>query len=570
LTAAQSTTPGSPADSTPSDSGPEMTTHETSSALKVPVNLVLVRVVVRDAAGHPVGNLKKEDFQLFDDRKAQSISHFIMDTPAVAAPIAAATDSAKPAPGTATADAAPFVRPARYVALLFDDVHTDMGDLLQSRIAADHYLSGSTQASDRVAVFTISGQGQVDFTDEQAKLHGALLGLQVRYVVAGDASGATDCPQENYYEADQIANHNDATAITVATADALECAFNNDPRMESSAAGMATAEAFRVVAAGDVQTEYTFRRLKEVERRMEALPGTRSVVLVSPGFLIFRHEDELIEVIDRAARANVQINTLDARGLYTPDLGIDVSQRTSGTVIGAPYRAQYHLTAQTLQSDVLEELADGTGASYFHNSNDLAGGFRMVAQSPEYSYLLGFSPVNLKNDGKFHSLKVALAVKEKYSIQARRGYYAPKHSADPSQLAKQQIEDAVFSQEELHDIPANLRTQYYKVDAENAKLAVLAHVDIGHLRFRKENDRNRDDLTVVSAIFDRNGNYVTGNEKVLEMRLRDETLAKLGRSGVTLKSSFDVKPGDYVVRLVVRDSEAAQLAAENTTVQIPY
>jgi len=275
-------------------------------------------------------------------------------------------------------------------------------------------------------------------------------------------------------------------------------------------------------------------------------------------------------LIDRAARANVLVNTLDARGLYTPDMGGDASQRETGNVLGAPYRAQYHLTTQQLQSDVLQELADGTGASYFHNNNDLAEGFRIVAQAPEYSYLLGFSPVNLKNDGNYHALKVALVTKEKYNIQARRGYYAPKHSADPSQLAKQQIEEAVFSQEELHDIPANLRTQYYKVDAENAKLAVLAHVDIGHLRFRKENDRNRDDLTVVSAIFDRNGNYVTGNEKVLEMRLRDAALVKLERSGVTLKTSFDVKPGDYVVRLVVRDSEAAQLAAENTTVQIPY
>lgn len=567
----QSTSPTAPTATPPapsSDSGPEMTTHESSTALKVPVNLVLVRVVIRDSAGHPVGNLKKEDFQLFDNRKQQAISHFIMDTPAVAAP--PASTSATSALGTAPPPAAPFVRPARYVALLFDDVHSSMSELIQSRNAADRYLSSSTQASDRIALYTISGLGQVDFTDERAKLHDALMHLQVRNVGTTDATGANDCPVEDFYEADQIANQSDSTALAVATADALLCAFNSDPRMEATAQGLATAEAFRVVAAGELQTQYTFRRLEEVVRRMTSLPGTRSVVLVSPGFLIIRHEGDLVDLIDRAARANVLVNTLDARGLYTPDMGDDVSQRQTGDILGAPYRAQYHLTTQQLQSNVLEELADGTGASYFHNNNDLAEGFRIVAQSPEYSYLLGFSPVNLKNDGNYHALKVALVTKEKYNIQARRGYYAPKHSADPSQLAKQQIEEAVFSQEELHDIPANLRTQYYKVDAENAKLAVLAHVDIGHLRFRKENDRNRDDLTVVSAIFDRNGSYVTGNEKVLEMRLRDATLVKLERSGVTLKTSFDVKPGDYVVRLVVRDSEAAQLAAENTTVQIPY
>jgi len=39
---------------------------------------------------------------------------------------------------------------------------------------------------------------------------------------------------------------------------------------------------------------------------------------------------------------------------------------------------------------------------------------------------------------------------------------------------------------------------------------------------------------------------------------------------VTVRTNFDVKPGDYVVRLVVRDSQAAQLSAENGIVQIPY
>jgi hypothetical protein len=52
------------------------------------------------------------------------------------------------------------------------------------------------------------------------------------------------------------------------------------------------------------------------------------------------------------------------------------------------------------------------------------------------------------------------------------------------------------------------------------------------------------------------------------MHLKDETLEhKLG-SGITLKTSFDVKPGSYMVRLVVRDAEAQLMSAENGTVEI--
>jgi len=93
-------------------------------------------------------------------------------------------------------------------------------------------------------------------------------------------------------------------------------------------------------------------------------------------------------------------------------------------------------------------------------------------------------------------------------------------------------------------------------------------VDVRHLRFRKVEGRNNNVLTCVSAVFNRNGSFLQGIEKTLTMNLKDETLDhKLG-SGITLKTSFDVKPGSYLVRLVVRDAEGQLMSAENGTVEI--
>jgi hypothetical protein len=76
-------------------------------------------------------------------------------------------------------------------------------------------------------------------------------------------------------------------------------------------------------------------------------------------------------------------------------------------------------------------------------------------------------------------------------------------------------------------------------------------------------------LAVVAALFDRNGNFIAGNQETVELRLKDATLEKLTQTGMTVKIGFDVKPGGYIVRLVVRDSKAAVLSAKNGVIEIP-
>jgi len=551
-----------------SDSTQEVNTRDSATPFSVRVNLVPIRVVVRDAHGQAIPNLRQDDFRIFEDGKPQLISHFSVETPAPAAQPLPETSSSHPA----ESEKAPavLVRPARFVALLFDDVHLPFGELARIRNIADDYVKSSFQPSDRFAIFTISGQSQTDFTDDRAKLHEALQGVQPRPVTAGSATGIGECPSINYLQADLIINQHDLQATTVATRDALACQFNNNQQFLSAAQGTAQATALHILSTADVQTQYSFQRLKEIVRRMTAVSGQRLIVLMSPGFLIPNREYDLSEVIDSAARSNITISTLDARGLYTVDALPDVSAKPTGDPTLSGFHTSYRFQQESRQSDVLWSVANGTGGQGFANSNDLAGGFRRLVATPETSYLIGFVPQNLKYDGHFHSLKVALTSKEKYTVQARSGFYAPKRLETPADAVKQEIEEAVLSQEEQHGLPIQLHTQYYKVDATDAKLAILAHVDIGRIRFDKLDGRNKNDLTIVAALFDRNGNFVTATEKVLEMRLRDTTLERLSHTGVTVKTSFDVKPGAYLVRLVVRDSQAAQLSAENGVVEIPY
>jgi VWFA-related protein len=554
-----------------SEPSSEVDTHA-SVPFQSHVNLVPVRVVVHDSNGKVVTGLTKEDFRLFQDRRPQTISHFSVETPASAAqqvvrgqPSDASTD--QPVASTS----GNLAMPSRFVALLFDDVHLNLQDLMQVRLAALRFLDTSVEPTERVAIFTTSGQTQVDFTDDRARIREMVKQLLPHFIGGYDPSGTSQCPPMNYYEADLIQNKNDQQAQAAAIADAIACSGFSGPTAATQARSLVVSTAMQLISAGEINTEYAVRRLVEVVRRISALPGQRTIVLVSPGFLTPEHEYDVSEIIDRATRANIFINTLDARGLYTVDpIGditrpVPVPSNSAAMALDVGYRVQ----SEERQSDVLMDLSNGTGGFYFHNSNDLDKGFRTTATVPEVSYLLAFNPEAMKFNGQFHSINVTLAKKGSYTIQARRGFFAPKHGQSPEELAKQDIEEAVFSQEEQQGVPVELQLQYYKSDAMNAKLSVLTHVNISQLRFEKAGGRNLDQLAVVAALFDRNGNFIAGNQKNVDLRLKDATLERLTQTGMTVKIGFDVKPGGYIVRLVVRDSKAANLAAKNGVIEIP-
>lgn len=532
-----------------------MTQKDEPATFQARVNLVMVPVVIRDRAGHAVGTLKKEDFQLFDRGKAQEITRFSIERP---------DDTGEKNKNVSVPDgqSAPLDIPDRFVAYLFDDIHLQFGDLARSRDAAIANI-GSLRASDRAAVFTTSGQTMQDFTDDRDQLHAALMKIMPHPIAHMNVQ---ECPDLDYYMADMIVNKNDPTALQGAVADYISCAHLSGPAV-ASAPQLVTAMAQRWTSMGDQETRVALGTLLDVVRRVSGAPGERSIILASPGFITPEQHQELSQIMDRAVRAKIVINTLDARGLWT-DPSLDASRRAT-EFNAMRIRNDYLRFAASAAEDVLAEIASGTGGTWFHNNNDLKQGFKDLNDIPQYVYLLGFSPQNLKMNGDFHALKVSLVktASAGMNVAARKGYYAPKRLESAEETAKQEVEDALFSREEMQELPMELHTQFFKT-ATGAKVSVLCHMDVKRLKFRKETDRNNDNLVVVSALFDRNGNLAQAIKKTIDFKLKDETLQRLQGPGITLRTQFDVKPGTYLLRVVVRDTEGQMMSAGNGAVRI--
>ncbi len=568
----------------------ELTQKDAPVTFSTAVNLVLVPVVVRDAQGHAVGTLKKDDFQVYDKGKLQTIAKFSVEkseAPPILADSSIETDAngnpvAKPANAPAGQPMA-----AHFIMWLFDDVHLNFGDLAQTREAAKKVLRESSQPGTRAAIYTTSNHTYLDFTDDRDKLEATLNEIKPWPTIPG---GAADCPDISYYQADKIINAGDQQALQAANAEYLACpeaAQAEQIATQATANGVSQAQAqstlqsmiatpvrmasLRALEIGFQDTRNTLLILKGLIRRMSAMPGSRTIVMVSPGFyLVDDHRYDETELIDSAIRNNVVISSLDARGLYslTPGGTAEHAATTSDPAL-ISLKNQYARQVALADMDIMEELSEATGGAFFHDDNDFFAGLKLVGTQPEYIYVLGFAPQNLKLDGSYHRLKVSLTNPKGLEIQARRGYFERRHLNNPAEQAAEEIREAFFSRDEMRELPVELHTQYFKTGDYKAKLSILARIDIKQLRYKKADGRNDDTLTVVGGVFDRDGKYITGTQKTIEMKLKDQTLDTLPASGITVKSSLDVPSGNYIVRLVVRDSEGQTMSALNTAVAIP-
>jgi VWFA-related protein len=374
-------------------------------------SVVLVPVRVNDRQGNAVGGLKKEDFQVFDNNKRQNISGFMVAT---GAPPKTAANPQVPG-GSYSA-----VGPRHFVIFLFDDMHLLSADLARTQQAATKILSTSLDSGDMAAVASISGSVNSGLTTDPSKLRDAIMKLRPQSLYR---STGTDCPNLDYYQAELIVNEHSIGALQAATEEAFNC--NPGLTMRAVAEALARSAAARAFAIGEQDNQVSLASLREIVRRVAALPGLSTLILVSPGFLTLTAQarNEESRIIDTAALSSITINALDARGLYTTEL--DASDRGTGSAQATQAKSESRRSTMSFSENIMAELANGTGGTYFHNSNDLEGGLRRLSSTPEYLYLLEFYPHDSKQNGSYHRLKVKLS-RAGLKVQARRGYFIPK------------------------------------------------------------------------------------------------------------------------------------------------
>ena len=490
--------------------------------LRTEVRLVEVPVVVRDGLLHAVGGLTRDDFEVLDDGKKQAIASFSEEhfTPPGDAH----------APGAARPNGQP--RP-RFLALCFDDLHLLPGQLNPVKEAGKQFVRSSLAPGDRAVVVRTSRSENVSFTNDVATLVGQIDKIAPPFMDVSDDK--QKCPHIEPIEAYQIANSLDSgdQVLHAKMAECIPC-FNR-PCTDREV----IARADMLWARVRQNTGSALGEIDGLVDGMARLPGQRIVVLTSGGFLTGTLEADVDRLMEKARRAEVVINGLDARGLRV---------NASGGVL----------------YDGMGVLASGTGGTFFHDNNNMELGFRELGMLPETSYVLGFAPSD-GSDGKFHNLKVRLAEKKGYLVEARLGYTATAAKADATNSAVSKLDRAAMASDTVTELPASFAWEQW---AGPPAITLIIHLDFNLLRFKPNGDRRSQKLAIVAVLSDSHGIFVTGKRSVLELNLKDATFQELAKGGFTTALTIKAPPGSYTVRAVAEDAMEGKLAAASSAVEV--
>ena len=508
---------------------------------KVEVNYVEIDAAVTDSQGSFVRGLTKEDFEVLEGSKPQSISVFsLVDIPVqkVDAPI------------FATAPIDPDVRTnrrdfeGRVFVLVLDDLHTHPTRTPRLRAAARQFVERYLGANDFAAVVTTGGSknGAQNFTTSRRLLLRAIdsfMGQKLRS----------------------------------ATLEKL----NQIPRQTPGTTGPVDPFSFERA----YKARSSLNTLQGVAEFMSGIRGRRkAVVFFSEGIdydisnPIQNREatdvlNEMKRAVAEAGRANVSFYTIDPRGLSGFEEAIEISSLPEDNSIGVNTLFDETRMAQ----DSLRMLAEETGGFAAVNRNDYRDTFsRIIADNSSY-YVIGYYSSDTRRDNRFRDVVVRVR-KPGLQVRARRGYTPPRaRPAAPASPASSgtspQLREALNSPLPVAGLGLTASAAPFRGEGNKASIAVTLEVDGSQFKFTDKGDRVVGEVELSMVAFDAGGVGRDGGRDTVGLTLRPQTRDAIVSRGVRITRRLQLAPGNYHLRIGARDAGSGAVGTVMLDVDVP-
>lgn len=526
--------------------------YETSTVLKIKTRLVVLDVIARDAKGAPVADLKQEDFTVLEDGKEQKVRIFNFQHPGSSSPAALP----QPAAASSMVDNLPHFESGRALnVLLLDTLNTSRINQIAMRDAMIKFLEKLPE-NEPLSVYLLDEKVRLlqDFTADPAILKN----------VASSFKGKNS-PYLNV-----SANGSPVDPVLPGISSSLPAQMAAQIRQfQDQSTAILT----------DQRVQITLSALNSLARTLSGYPGRKNLIWVSESFpfavwlsnaagkssLNDRHYmQDIARTGNLLSDAQVAIYPLDAGGLA------GIPELNPGNQLGQPEIAMnpldYHAT--------MNDLAERTGGRAFYNRNDLADALHESVEDGSTYYTLGYYPENKDWNGAFRKIQVK-SHRAGLKLRYRIGYFAADNAAFVKLNPKKRDED--FDQSLNLNFPISTGLPFKAMvmppsQKTGNKVVVNFGADPHALSFSESGEGLKQvDMECAVRVFTRKNldKPLTTEARRMGGSLNSEAYEKVMKSYFPCSGQVALQPGDYILRLGVRDNETGLIGTANATLTIP-
>ncbi len=565
---------------------PQTSTNTDDDVLRINTNLVQTDVSVFDRKGKFVEGLQQSDFELKVDGKAQPLSFFERIASRGGDTAFAPTAANASANGDSTVT--PVVEPSRTITFFVDDFHLTPQTIARSRAVLKDFIDKQmTPGTDGMIV---AASGSVGFlaqpTSDKAALKAAAQRIKYQSRAALDIQ---KCELTEYQ----------ALAIDRGDRDVLayvkqQFAYNNcgDENVVRSRARVVRRQAALL-------NRSVVENLEAVVRSRPASSTRQIVFFISSGFAIDNSEGDinyrLRRVTDQAARRNVVIYTLDARGLSVGNLDASTDAVSDIANINSTFSPNYNSLAEVSQSqEVLRTLAADTGGRALLNNNGLENLVANVINETSSYYLLGWRPEVIDertNEPKFRRIEVGIKGRSDLKVRTRRGFFnrslkndanaVAANSAAPPTTPNAALNSALNAPNERPDIPVALYGIFTNDAASGSTVTAMVQVtsdgvNYGDASTSKTNANNnavrQATVNLACVLLNEAGKAVYSDGRDVQLTQAAEAGQAENQSSGKLVTGFTApvtKPGLYQFRVAARDALSGRIGTKFQWIEVP-
>jgi VWFA-related protein len=578
-----------------------------SATLKINVRTVLVDVVVLDKNNQPVPHLNKDDFQVLEDGKPQSIAFFEPNFDGV--PGVAVSAPAPPLPPN-TFTNVPTVAPSNTVnLLLMDGLNTPLADQAYVHRRMVSYLA-TIPPGLRIGVFLLSEKLRIiqGFTQDSA-----LLRASINRLAANPSTSAL------------LPTSYSTAAMNMPVNMILDKAIGADATtLADMAAGLQQFEDQQGFFEVNERTIMTLDALQQIARYLAGVPGRKNVIwfvgsipnclaaMTSENELTVAgcpYEEKFAKTMDMLADSRVSLYPIDAVGLQSDSL-FDAASATTSSSIGAsgtgataanlavspalsPYQALNAAQVNSLENDnqertldhrQMDELARVTGGKAVYERNSIKEALAADVDNGSRYYTLAYTPTNRKEVGKQRKIEIR-SLNGNYKLAYRRSYFedspndvklADKAPAgDPLRpLMDRGMPNFTQLRYRMSVAPANpqpVATSARAGDNPALRLPVtrftvnFALTTDGLTLVPDPDGVRRGKIEVAVVAYSQDGKLLNWEVRTINLAIKPAQLDYAQTSGIPFHFDIDAPPGDVYLRTGIYDSVSSKAG----TLEIP-